>query len=220
MALTNREKQARFRERLKKNPSLHEKFTEKDRKRKSLERQVLKRSTEKWKEYRAKENKRLREFHTQKNAGGHRAGEESPSGFRSRQSLGKAVKKAKQALPKSPRKRKAVTAVLAEESGIVAKSVISPGKMNRGISDETKQQVVDFYLSDEISWQAPGLKDHTIICTKDDKGVKQKTYVQSRYMLTSLSEAYQILCQETDIEISRSKFCDLRPKNVKLYEAI
>lgn len=163
---------------------------------------------------------RDREFRVQKNAGGHGAGEESPSGFRSRQSLGKAVKKAKQALPKSPRKRKAVTAVLAEESGIVAKSAISPGKMNRGISDETKQQVIDFYLSDDISWQAPGLKDRTIIRIKDDKGVKQKTYVQSRYMLTSLSKAYQILCQETDIEISRSKFCDLQPKNVKLYEAI
>ena len=36
----------------------------------------------------------------------------------------------------------------------------------------------------------------------------------------SLSEAYKNLCQTTDITISRSKFCELRPKHIKLFDQI
>ena len=41
----------------------------------------------------------------------------------------------------------------------------------------SKAEVVDFYLREDISWQAPGRKDRVIIHTKDGQGRKTKTYM-------------------------------------------
>lgn len=44
--------------------------------------------------------------------------------------------------------------------------------------------------------------------------------MQSRYMLMSLSEAYQNFSKANNDIISLYKFCDLRPKYVKLFDQI
>lgn len=88
------------------------------------------------------------------------------------------------------------------------------------MSEEQKQEIMQFYSKDEISWQAPGRKDRVIIRGKDNLGNKVKTTLQTRYMLISLSEAHSLFCKESEIKVGLSKFCDLRPKHVTLFENI
>ena len=84
---------------------------------------------------------------------------DSAQTYHSPQTMGKAVSKVKRSLPKSPRKRKAVTVALAEEAGLkFLKMSVSENRGNQGITEELKTEVAVFYSSDEISWQAPGRK--------------------------------------------------------------
>ena len=85
------------------------------------------------------------------------------------------------------------------------------------VNEELNKKVNDFYNSDDISWQAPGRKDRVIYRSRNEYGKKQKEYVQSRYMLMSLGEAHELAIKE-GMSISRSKFCSLKPKHIKLME--
>ena len=143
--------------------------------------------------------------------------EEQPAPFANHQSFGKAVKKVKSKVPESPRKRKAVLAKLAEDAGIsFIDSLPSRSKQlgPRG-NKEIDAAAVAFYSSDDISWQAPERKDRVIY--RDENGKNHKEYLQCRYMLMSLGEAHQ-LAVTTGLMISRSKFCSLRPKHIRLME--
>ena len=92
---------------------------------------------------------------------------------------------------------------------------------SRGLSDVTKQLVHAFYITDDISWQAPGRKDRVIIRETDDEGGKVKRTEQVRYLLMSLKEAfYKFTEVNPNIKIGLSKFCELRPRRVNLFDNI
>ena len=50
--------------------------------------------------------------------------------------------------------------------------------------------------------------------------MKNKYALQSRYMLMSLAEAYKLYCQDHPNEVGLSKFCDLRPKHIKVFDKL
>ena len=97
----------------------------------------------------------------------------------------------------------------------------SPTQRSGGLSEDTKSTVNAFYLCDDITWQAPGRKDRVIIREKDSEGKKVKRTEQTRYMLMSLKEAHVKYIEEhPNNNIGLSKFCEMRPKNVKLFDNI
>jgi len=222
MPLTNKEKMSRRRAKVKADPELYRERKEKDRQRKQLARAASKQkmSRAEWLRYRAIKNARIQSYRHQKRT---QDPAEIPveSPYRPAQAMGKAVKRVRSSLPCSPRKRKAVAAALAKEVGLKGQLPNLKCTGNQCLDEETQGKVVDFYLRDDISWQAPGRKDHVIIRNKDGQGRKTKTYVQSKYMLMSLAEAHKLFTTEhADSSVSRSKFCELRPKHVKLFETL
>lgn len=87
---------------------------------------------------------------------------EEASNYNCPQTLGKAVKKVLSALPDNASRKKEVLekAVVVANVGI---KVVLPDKPKRTpwnkTSSDTVQQIVDFYQRDDISRQAPGMKD-------------------------------------------------------------
>ena len=69
--------------------------------------------------------------------------------YRSLQSLGKAVKCTKIVLPFSSRKKRAVVSALAREFGV--SGPVKESRAARGISDEMKENIRDFYYQNDIS---------------------------------------------------------------------
>ena len=97
----------------------------------------------------------------------------------------------------------------------------SNGDNPHTLSQVTKELVHAFYHSDDISWQAPGRKDRIIIRETDEHGAKTKRTEQVRYMLMSLKEAFRKFKEiNTNTKIGLSKFCDLRPQCIKLFDNI
>ncbi len=173
-----------------------------------------------YEEHKKKEAERLRKYRTEKKKNANETSDNNvpnQSAFMTPQSFGKAVKRARKQLPESPRKKKAVLRKLVEEVGLPASETPTKQKTGPKVNEELNKKVSDFYNSDDISWQAPGRKDRVIYRSRNEYGKKQKEYVQSRYMLMSLGEAHELAIKE-GISISRSKFCSLRPKHIKLME--
>ena len=173
-----------------------------------------------YQEMKSQEAQRIRKYRAKlKMLATEHIAEEQSAPFANHQSFGKAVKKVKSTLPESPRQRKAVLAKLAEDAGIsfidsLPSRSKPPGPKG---NKEIDAAAVAFYSNDDISWQAPGRKDRVIYRSKDENGKKHKEYVQCRYMLMSLGEAHQ-LAVTTGLMISRSQFCSLRPKHIRLME--
>ncbi|XP_054722845.1 uncharacterized protein LOC129232768 [Uloborus diversus] len=95
--------------------------------------------------------------------------------YKSPCSLGKAIARTKRALAKSPRKKQAVLKNLIENI-VPSHERNSLLQNNRGkdrITMETVQMVQNFFERDDISRQAPRMKDVTIV--KDSDGKHKKT---------------------------------------------
>ena len=91
---------------------------------------------------------------------------------------------------------------------------------SNGLSESTKMLVNAFYLSNDISWQAPGRKDRVII-REVNEGKKEKRTEQVRYMLMSLKEAhFNFLKDHSNTKIGLSKFCEMRLPCLKLFDHI
>ena len=215
------------REKLEQNPEKWKKYLEKDAKRKKKERDAKKKSMTLLEQqaYRKSENERIRNLRLKNKVKVKNEptapdqSQERP--YKSAQAMGKAVRRARNSLPTSPRKRRAVAAAVAKHAGL---QVTLPFNQNRGrpaLDDNVVKTAKDFYLKDDISWQAPGRKDVVSVAQKDDRGKTCRVAMQARYMFMSLAEAYKIFCEvEPDVQLSLSKFCDLRPKHVKLFDQI
>lgn len=135
----------------------------------------------------------------------------SKTAYGSNLSLYKAVSRAKLALPKSPRKKKAVVRKLAKSFGIAE----DKNKVIRGtpaLINEAKERVIEFYQRDDISCMTPGRKD--FINVTNDDGTKSK--VQRRYLLYSIRECFELFqadnVGENAVKVGKSKFFELRPK--------
>ena len=79
--------------------------------------------------------------------------EESP--YRSRQSMGKALKRGFNALPYSPRKKQAVVRGLAAKVGIKLDNASQKGT-RWSVTKELEDEVKKFYLREDISYTMPG----------------------------------------------------------------
>ena len=134
--------------------------------------------------------------------------------FKTPQSLGKAKNRVKKFLPQSPRHKKELVLSLANDFGIECHIRQEIANGNKGFPQETVDKVKSYYL--ESSWTCPGRKDFVIVYENNKKEKKQK-----HYLLTKLKEAYSIFCNENpNFQIGFSKFCDLRPQQVKLMQDV
>lgn len=89
---------------------------------------------------------------------------------------------------------------------------------NTALSSEVKSGVKAFYLSNDTTWQTLGRRDRIIIREVTD-GKMDKRTEQTRYMLMSLREAYAKYGEEHPSQkIGFSKFCELRPQNIKCFD--
>ena len=108
---------------------------------------------------------------------------------------------------------------MAKEVGLTVRGQPSC-QSQKSLSYVTVKLVTDYYCKNEVSWQAPGRQDCVIIHELTSSGEKVKT-MQSWYLLISLKEAYHLFKSEHDNKpVGLSKFCDLRPQNVKLFDQI
>lgn len=218
MPLTAAEKQKRYRERLKEKGE-YEKYQAKNkklqaRKRQNMSKSERKKLKEKNKIYKRNERNRKSDIKSSTTSAPISENILSPSeAFPSRQTYGKAKKRATSALPNSPNKRKALVFELAKKEGILTNITSSPvSSLSSSTSDALSQKVKDFYTDDRISSQAPGLKDF-IICRKNGN----KMRVQKRYLYLTLKETYALFCEENpDVKIGLSKFSSLRPSHILL----
>ena len=90
------------------------------------------------------------------------------SGFSTRQSFGKAIKKAKRTLPKDFNRRKKVIQVLAQAVGVVPQN--NHQRTTRQLSSNMKSHIISFYCSDDISYQMRGKHD-TIVVNHDGNAI-------------------------------------------------
>ena len=167
-------------------------------------------------EHKLKERLRIKNYRSKKSMKPtSNTNQETP--YRSRQALEKAMKRLKRSLPSSPHKQRFVVEKLARSVGVPVCSSLK--KSISAQSEESRDVVHSFYRTDDISWQAPGRKDCIIIREITEKGERIKTTQQVRYMMMSLREAYNSFEEHhSTIKMSLSKFCELRPPNVKLFE--
>ena len=154
--------------------------------------------------------RRLKRGREQNNNTPKQTAEEHVQAFQSSSSLGKAAARAGRALPKSPRKKRAVIRKLYVDN-------IEPikDKQNRptmsALSPTIVKTVNEFYLRDDISRQAPGRKD--VVSVKSTEG---KVKFQIRHLMFPLREAHAMFCNENGSVVGKSKFAELRPKHVML----
>lgn len=123
----------------------------------------------------------------------------------SKQSLGKAVKKAERALPKNAERRKIVLDVLNkkynEDKNIIA---AQETRCNQNQLDVAKK----FYLKDEISVQAAERKKTIIV---------DGQLVARRYMLMTIAEAFELYKTEIGTSaIGKTIFYQQRPRHIEL----
>lgn len=218
-----REAVRRFRQRIKENDEKRRCYLESDANRKRKERAkekehllsnksllLLKRSkeTERKRKYRQRVKKILEADHNKTSS--------ELGSYKCRQSLGKALKKVKRVLPASPNKRKAVIRHLALDIApdipYVDKKKNKPGR--RPITDDDRQQIIQFFMRDDISRQAPGKRDTKSI--KNQESGKRELF-QKRHLMLSIKEVYQVFKNEhPEIDIHISKFYEFRPKYILL----
>ena len=217
-----RERQAKRRARIKANAEVYEAYLQKDRERKQLQRESTRASMskEQLEEHHMKERIRMRNYRLRISSKTADTSQGTP--YRSRQALGKALKRLQHSLPSSPRKQRFVVEKLARSVGVPVDTPSTSGQTSvSSSSQETAALVQSFYTSDDISWQAPGRKDRVIIRETTSDGTKDKSTLQIRYMMMSLREAHEKFTEENSTtKISLSKFCELRPPNVKLFEKL
>lgn len=225
MGLTSKERQARYRARMRENKEVYDLQREKDRVRKALQRAKARNgmSKDSWDEHLFQEKLRLRKYRQKQKISplSTQPKPTSKSAYGSKQALGKAIKRTQSSLPGSPEKRLCVVEAVAKSVGLTVKSVkLNANNHSAALDESTKELVREFYNNCDISWQAPGRKDRVIIREKDADGKNVKRTEQVRYMMMSLTEAYNIFNNNHPSIIGSSKFCELRPPNIKLFDHI
>lgn len=96
----------------------------------------------------------------------------------------------------------------------VARKIFDKPLTKKSISVDTTHLVREFYSSDDISRQAPGIRD---VKTMKDPDSGMRTKIQKRYMNMTVKEAYTLFKTEhPTAEIKKSKFYELRPQNIAL----
>lgn len=218
MAKTAKEKQRDYRERRKLSGKA-EQDKEKDRLRKKKTRNEMKQkySKREWQIYRKKENERVKLSKLKTKV---IQGESSTiASYKSPQALGKAIRRVQRTLPKSPRKQKSVVTAIAKSVGLNINDNISKFKLsNKTISVECEMAVKEYFLRDDVTWQAPGKKDRVIIRDTNEDGSLRKVYLQKRYLRMSMKETHQCFLKDNpNFPISLTSFSKLKPTEVDFF---
>lgn len=134
--------------------------------------------------------------------------------FSTRQSMGKAVKRVKERLPNSPRKLLFVAEKIAALAGNQLLTSPTFHHAKRGLTQDTKNIIKQFYLQDDISRQQPGMKD--VRRVKDKVTGKKRTVINCLLMF-NLREVYQLFKEKhPTVKVGLSTFCTLRPIEVRI----
>lgn len=218
--MSSTDRMRKLRERLKNDVERRKLHLEKERQRDKIRRELVKKSISnsgrKLKLKRLQDSERQRRCRQRKKE---EPDNEAPKlgSYSCPQSLGKAVNRLRRALPRSPGKKVAVIRKLVHDTPGVSKYLIvnkSEQKRSTSCDEICQLTVAQFYCRDDVSRQAPGIKD--AISIKDSEtGVRSS--VQKRHMLITVKEAFSFFQTEfPEIKIKRSKFHELRPKHVLL----
>lgn len=164
MPLIAKERQARRRSKIKSNQQAYDAEKEKDRERKKKERSLKmgKMTAREIEEYHLKERISIKNIRAKKKsqptipvaAAGTSSAGQSP--YASNQAMGKAVRKVKSSLPTSRRKKLCIVRRIAQDIGLAMVQPSSKPPGERALTEETKQQVYEFYLNNEISCEPQG----------------------------------------------------------------
>lgn len=135
------------------------------------------------------------------------------------QTLGKAVKKGKNALPTCPHKKKVVLEHLSAIYNLSSDNDnhTRKEKQKRGTSEETIERIREFFSRDDISRQAPGKRDTKSVKMKDGKRETR----QKRHLIMTVKEAFSVYKEkfpQSDVHIST--FYSFRPKHILLSSEI
>uniref|UniRef100_A0A6P7F7Z4 Uncharacterized protein LOC114325658 n=1 Tax=Diabrotica virgifera virgifera TaxID=50390 RepID=A0A6P7F7Z4_DIAVI len=214
---TSAERMKKHRQKLKEDKEKYEAHKEKEKTRDKKRRDSLKtrmlHSTKVCKDYKEKERLRKRLYRKKKRMTemSNKLAETSPcvselGSFKRPQSLGKAVKRVKNVLPFSPSKKSAVLCKLINESfPKVAKNLFNDKSVlsKSSTPEETIVLVKDFYATDSISRQTPGIKDFKSI--KDPESGK-RSKVQLQHMNMTVKEAFALFKEDNPtVKISSLK---------------
>ena len=101
------------------------------------------------------------------------------NGFKTPQGFGKAMKWLKSQLPKSPSKKLATVKGLVKEMGLELNTEIKAHKtgINKGLSKEIKDKVINFYYCSDIVYTAPSLKGEMTVWIEAGKTKMRKYYL-------------------------------------------
>ena len=142
------------------------------------------------------------------------ASSSSPCIFRSKQSLGKVMKRVVSAMPKSPRKQVLIMEKLLNKHGIKLQNSKAQRVSGRKFDQLTVEKVYDFYERDDVSRQLAGKKDTCKTTNREGKPDR----LPKRLLQFNLKDTYNVyknLYQDEE-HVGISKFCALRPKHVQL----
>ncbi|CAF1218860.1 unnamed protein product [Rotaria sordida] len=202
MAMTNAERMKKYREKVKKDKVKYEAMKAKARARNNSIRTVLRGAS--LAKFRAENKMRQQKFRENKKQS--LIDKPFPSSFKSRQSFGKALKKVNSSLPKCDLKKKVIIQHIAQSVGLVPKSTHKRTTLQ--LADKLKNDVHNFYLRDDVSYQLPGKKD-TVVVKEDDES---KVTYQKRILFNNLRENYELFKEENkNVLLSRTSFAELRP---------
>lgn len=107
----------------------------------------------------------------------------------SKHTLTKAVKRVVRVLPGDRDRQQAVVKRIGQSLGLFGKSNCKRSTPN--LSEAVRKQVVDFYMNDSISWQAPGKRD---CLTVRQNGIRVQH--QKRFLLFNIRECHALFVQE------------------------
>lgn len=126
--------------------------------------------------------------------------------YKTKQSFGKALKKAENALPQAADKRAHIVKALFEK-------YVQPANFDEPLTENVGaktaiNEVNNFFLSSDISIQSAGRKDTLIV---DGEAISK------RFMLITVGEAYEIYKKEcTGEPVSKTTFYGCRPSHIQL----
>ena len=219
---SSKERTKKYRERLKENEEKYKVVKKKDRERKKKD--YLKKKATQPEVLRAKEREKKRK--QRKNMAELMKKTAKSTSKVSPQMFGKALSRAKKHLPRcperkvqvlakmvqdlSPRKRKAVVDLCDNNSKRRKEQDKERKKRCDALTDDEVQQVQDFYLRDDISRMLPGKKDYVSVKQADGK----REHRQKRLLLLKIGEAHELFKEESNVQIGKSKFAELRPPQV------
>ncbi|KAJ8875739.1 hypothetical protein PR048_023638 [Dryococelus australis] len=135
---------------------------------------------------------------------------QNESSYTSKSTLRKAVFKATRKFPSGSSKKKTVIQQLIKETFDKPSDIFAVEKLTKSKDSQDGEKIEAFYETDDVSWQAPGMRH--FISIKNQNGEKIKK--QKRYLIMGIDEVRRLFVQKHGIKVRQSRFYELCPKYV------